>query len=125
MIAKRLLIIDDEADFGVTVRRVAEKLGFEVEITMHGRDFKRVFESFDPTVIIMDMVMPDVEGTELIEWLASVKCLAHIIIISGFAPVYATTAVRLGEARGLLSISRLAKPVSMADLTASLKAAVP
>jgi DNA-binding NtrC family response regulator len=123
MTARRLLIIDDEADFGALVRRVAEKLAFVVEATTHARDFKDVYKRFDPTVVILDMIMPEVDGIELVAWLASVQCKARIIIISGFTPLYAKTAMQLGEARGLSPIVRLAKPVSLAVLTATLLSA--
>jgi YesN/AraC family two-component response regulator len=66
------------------------------------------------------MIMPEIDGIELIEWLASVGCAARIVIISGFTPVYSKTAVSLGAAMGLLSISRLVKPVSLTTLTALL-----
>jgi DNA-binding response OmpR family regulator len=121
MTAKRLLVVDDEAEFGALVRRVAEKLDFAVEVTTRGRDFKEAYERFDPTVVILDMIMPEIDGIELIEWLASVQCAARIIIVSGYTPVYARLAVTLGEAKGLLSISRLTKPVSLASLTAALQ----
>jgi DNA-binding NtrC family response regulator len=120
MTAKRLLIVDDEPAFLSLVRRVAERVGYEVETVTHGRDFKKAYMRVNPTVIILDMVMPDIDGTELVEWLAERQCLAQIIIISGFTPIYANTAAALGEAKGLLSISRLAKPVSLAALTATL-----
>jgi DNA-binding response OmpR family regulator len=123
MTANRLLIVDDEADFGAAVGMVAERLGFDVQVTTHGREFKRLYESFDPTVIVVDMIMPEVDGIEVIAWLASVKCVAAIIVISGFTPFYAKTAVEIGEAKGLLPIIRLAKPVSLAVLTATLKEA--
>jgi DNA-binding response OmpR family regulator len=120
MTGKRLLIVDDEPNFGASVRRVAEKLGFEVEVTTRGRDFKDAYIRFDPTVVVLDMVMPEIDGIELIEWLALARCTARIIIISGYTPIYAKLAVTLGEAKGLLSISRLAKPVSLATLTTAL-----
>jgi DNA-binding NtrC family response regulator len=124
MTAKRMLIVDDEPDFLVVVRRVAERLGYEVETLSHSRDFKQAYARFGPTAVILDMIMPEVDGIELIEWLAEVRCKAQIIIISGFTPIYAKTAVTLGQAKGLLSISRLAKPVSLATLTATLTAAL-
>jgi DNA-binding response OmpR family regulator len=121
MTEKRLLIIDDEADFGLSVRRVAERLGFTVEVTTRASDFKAACQSFDPTIVILDMVMPDMDGNELIKWLASIKSTARIVIVSGFTPIYAKTAESLGKAYGLPSISRLTKPVSVAALSAALE----
>ena len=124
MTTKRMLIVDDEPDFLIVVRRVAERLGYEVETMTDGRNFKQAYARFEPMVVILDMIMPEVDGIELIEWLAEVQSKAQIIIISGFTPIYAKTAVTLGEAKGLLSISRLAKPVSLAALTVTLTEAL-
>lgn len=121
MTVKRLLIIDDEADFGTSVRKVAEKLGFEVETATQGRKFKEIYKRFDPTLIVLDMVMPEEDGIELVQWLASVQCTARIIIISGFTPIYSDAAITFAAAEGLLPISRLAKPVSLATLTSALQ----
>ena len=120
MNSKRILIIDDEPDFLILVRRVAESLGYEVETAMQGAEFKEAYTRFDPTVVILDMIMPEVDGIELVVWLASVRCAAKIIIISGFSASYAKSAVTIGEAKGLRSISQLAKPVSLGILTTTL-----
>jgi two-component system response regulator AtoC len=121
MNAKRLLIIDDEADFATSVGRVAEGLGFSVEVAGSSEAFKASCRQFDPTVIVLDMVMPETDGTELIQWLAAVRSPARIIIVSGFTPLYAQAAQHLGEASGLSPITRLSKPVSLADLSTALE----
>lgn len=117
---KRVLIVDDEPDFGAFVRRVAEKLDFEVKVTTNPRAFKEIFRLFNPTVIVLDIVMPDVDGIELVRWLATVHCTARIIIISGFDPNYTKIADVLGSAAGLTSITRLTKPISVAELGSAL-----
>jgi DNA-binding response OmpR family regulator len=113
---KRLLIVDDEPDFGAFVRRVAERLDFEVKVTTNPRAFKEIFHRFNPTVLVLDIVMPDEDGIELVRWLATMQCTARIIIITGFDPNYTKIADVLGSAAGIASITRLTKPVSVADL---------
>jgi len=63
----RLLIVDDDPDFGELVRKVGLKLDFEVEVTTNGKDFTRVYDSFHPTTVVLDVIMPDIEGIELID----------------------------------------------------------
>jgi len=46
---KRLLIVDDEPRFAAFVERVAEPLGYEVEVTNHGRDSRRPISANAPT----------------------------------------------------------------------------
>jgi DNA-binding response OmpR family regulator len=119
----RLLIVDDEPDFGTFVRRVAEKLGYEVRVTANAQDFKSTYTQFDPAIIVVDILMPDVDGIELIQWLRSKQSKARILIISGYNPRYAKMAEDIGSKT--MSVERLAKPVSVADLEAMLKRLAP
>lgn len=116
----RLLIVDDEPAFGAFVRTVAERMGYEVQVTTQAREFQKAFDGFAPTDIVIDIVMPDADGIELIRWIADKGSNARIIIASGSNPDYAKAAEVLGAAHGLRSISTLRKPVSLADLRAAL-----
>lgn len=120
MSPRRLLIVDDEPAFGAFVRTVAEKLGYEVLVTTDAREFQQAFATFDPTDIVIDIVMPDADGIELIRWIADKESRARIIIASGSNPDYAKAAEILGTAHGLRSISTLRKPVSLAELRAAI-----
>jgi CheY-like chemotaxis protein len=118
---QRLLIIDDEPHFAEFVRKVAEDLGFTVKVTTESADFIASYESFRPTVITLDMVMPGRDGLSMIEWLMRAGCTARIVIISGFNPGHAALAVMEG-ARHRVPITSLSKPVSVATLRATLLA---
>ncbi|HVJ51800.1 MAG TPA: response regulator [Aliidongia sp.] len=117
---KRLLVVDDEADFGRFVARVAGALDYDVETTTNATDFMARFHSFDPDIVVLDIVMPEMDGVELVQWLVSVKCRARIIIISGYNPLYAQLAESLAAAQGILSVSTMTKPIKLADLRAIL-----
>jgi DNA-binding response OmpR family regulator len=118
---KRLLIVDDEPRFSAFVEKVAEPLGFDVETTNHGRDFKAAYQRERPDVVVIDMVMPDIDGNELILWLVEQRCAADILIITGFHPDYAVNARLLAEFKGLRSVATLSKPVSVARLRDALR----
>ena len=120
MSAKRLLIVDDEPDFGAFVRRVAVEMGYDVEVTTGAKAFKDAYKRINPTVITLDVVMPEVDGIELIRWLAEIGCTARIVIISGFDPSYALMTEHMGARSGLSSITRLRKPLSIAELQKAL-----
>ena len=118
--ARRLLIVDDEPRFGEFVRKVAVEAGFEVEVTTDGYQFQRRYEAFDPTAVIVDLVMPEIEGIELVQWVADHEAPAHLIVVTGYSPEYATLAKMLGEAKGLPSVATLIKPVKVARLRGAL-----
>ncbi|GLQ07701.1 response regulator [Sneathiella chinensis] len=118
--AKRLLIIDDERDFGDYVGEVGKNLGYDVVVTDNASDFKKSYRETPPDVLVLDMVMPGTDGVELIGWLAKLKCTSRIIIVSGYNPRYVELAENLGDARGLSGIQSLTKPVKLADLREAL-----
>ena len=113
---KHLLIVDDEREFGEFVKTVAEAMGYIVTVTEKAADFQKSYRDNPPTNIILDMVMPGVDGVELINWLALEKCTAKIIVVTGFNPRYIELAEDLGGARGLPYITTLTKPLALADL---------
>lgn len=120
MTTRRLLIVDDEPKFATFVERVAAGLGYEVEVTHHGVDFMNAYRRRAPDVVIIDMVMPEIDGNELILWLVKQHCAADVIIITGFHPDYAINARLLAEFKGLRSVSTLSKPVSVSTLRQTL-----
>ncbi len=116
----RLLICDDEERFGRFVQRVANELGYTVAVTSSAADFMEVYDAFRPTMIFLDMIMPDMDGNELILWLAKRRCPADLIICTGYNPDYASNAKILAEFKGLKSVTTLRKPVSVARLRQAL-----
>lgn len=120
MNGKRLLIVDDEPKFAAFVRKVAAPLGYDVEVTNHGRIFQEAYLRAVPDVVVLDMVMPEIDGNELILWLVEQDCTADLIIMTGYSPDYAVNARLLAEFKGLRSVTTLSKPISVARLRAAL-----
>jgi DNA-binding response OmpR family regulator len=120
MTEKRLLVVDDEPEFGEFVRKVAVDLGYEVQVTTSGRAFQRAYDVFKPTTIVLDMVMPELDGNELVLWLMQQQYSSDLIIITGYSPDYAKDAKRLAEFKGLRSVTTLTKPIRLAKLRAVL-----
>jgi CheY-like chemotaxis protein len=113
---KRLLIVDDEPEFGELVRKVATGLGYQAQATTNGRTFQNAYRELQPTHIVMDMVMPEMDGNELVLWLMEQHYAAHLIIITGYSPDYAKDASVLAEFNGLRSVITLTKPIGLARL---------
>lgn len=113
---KKLLIIDDEEAFRELARTAAERIGFDVIVVSTAADFKQAFRDHDLTTILLDVVMPETDGIELIQWLAEEGCTAKIVVVTGYTSDYLRMTRALGEARGLTAVSTLRKPVSISDL---------
>jgi len=116
MSEKRLLVIDDEPEIGEFVRKVATGLGYEVRVTTDGHAFQNAYHELRPTTIVMDMVMPEMDGNELVLWLMEQHYDANLIIITGYNPDYAKDARLLAEFKGLRSVITLIKPIRLDKL---------
>jgi DNA-binding response OmpR family regulator len=123
MTEKRLLVIDDEPGFGAFVQQVAEGEGFTVCVTTRADEFKEALATFRPNIIALDVVMPDVEGIELLRYLADSNWTGPVLVISGYNPDYLRLAKALGGSRGLPSVTTLTKPIHARDLRAALTTA--
>lgn len=119
MAEKRLLIVDDVVAMGEFVRTVGKSLGYEVRLSTCGEEFKRVVDEFDPTTVMLDIMMPDIDGLQLVKWLRERGCAAKIIVASMENPNYAKLARALGKGRGL-DISVLPKPYNVNQLYEAL-----
>jgi CheY-like chemotaxis protein len=117
----KLLVVDDEVDFADFVHDLAERNGFEVATAGNGEKAKSSFDQFQPDVIVLDVIMPQADGIEFIEWLGSNGHNVRLIVVTGFSPDYAMLAEKLAEARGLSSVMVLTKPVRAATLLQALK----
>ncbi len=117
--AKRLLVVDDRPEMGAIVERVAKSIGYEVKVTTHANEFMEIFDSFDPTVVVLDIVMPDIDGIELVRWLFQRGCTAKVFVTTAFNPHYAEMAEALGTAEGL-DVSHIKKPYRTAELREAL-----
>ncbi|MEH6402761.1 MAG: response regulator [Sneathiella sp.] len=117
---RRLLIVDDERDFAEYVGEVGTKLGYDVVVTDNAMDFMSSYREKIPDTLVLDMIMPGVDGVELIGWLAQQKCTSKIVIVTGFNARYVELAENLGEAHGLPFIQSLTKPIKLSDLKDAL-----
>ena len=65
--------------------------------------------------------MPDKDGIELIEWLAIQKCVAPIILISGYGGKYLDMTSHVASVQGIVIAGTLTKPFELGDLEMLLK----
>ena len=62
---KKILIIDDEEDLCAMVSLRFECLGFDVRCAFSGMDGLKVMAEFQPDVVLLDVVMPLMDGWEV------------------------------------------------------------
>jgi EAL domain-containing protein (putative c-di-GMP-specific phosphodiesterase class I)/ActR/RegA family two-component response regulator len=116
----RLLVVDDQPDILDFVGQVAEAVGFKVRLANNAAEFRDALHDFKPTLMILDLQMPQTDGVELIRELGNLGTRAAILISSGMDQRVLASAEQLGVAHGLTMAGILQKPIMLADLEAVL-----
>jgi DNA-binding NtrC family response regulator len=106
-----ILVIDDEPHMRRLIARILNGSGHTVHQANNGRDGIGLFHRVHPALVITDIVMPDMEGIEMIRELHREAPTIPILAISGGGP-----AVYLQAATGLGATAALAKPFGAAEL---------
>lgn len=79
---KKILIIDDEIDFSKLVRKNLELSGkLKVEIAVNGNEGIRLATRLKPHLILLDMLMPNMDGFQVLEKLKKNTNTALIPVI--------------------------------------------
>jgi len=106
----RLLVVDDEPVIIEFICDVAEEVGFETVALQHANKFEEFFATgFD--AIVLDLVMPERDGIELLRFMAEQGTLVKIILISGYDTGVLNSAQKLAVEHGLNVIATLTKPI--------------
>lgn len=119
---RRLLVVDDEVDFCEFVRKVGEMNDYDVTTLADATQFQKTYHRVKPNRIVLDIVMPGLDGISLIDWLASSGNLAGVVIVTGYNPNLADAAKVFAKIKGRFFVTTLTKPVTVAALSAALAA---
>ena len=104
----RILIIDDDPSILSTLRRAVERAGHEVSAADNGLAGLAQLASAPVDLVVTDIVMPEMEGIELIERLRRGYPGLPVIAMSGGGRVLPNTYLALARAMGASRI--LIKP---------------
>lgn len=79
----RVLVVDDEPAIRALVTKIVERAGYPVVSARDGAEAIEKLESDDYSVVVLDLMMPNVDGYSLIEYIkASSSRRPAIIVIS-------------------------------------------
>jgi len=118
---KRIFVVDDEPKIGNLFSNVLEKDGYDVSAFVNPRSLVEALdeESEEPDVVVADMIMPEMDGVELMETLQERGLDAPIIIMTAHSSIQtAVEAMRQG------AFHYLEKPVNLEELRALLEKAI-
>ncbi len=118
----RVLIVDDNRDGADALGLLVEALGNQVHVTYGGMQALDVATAFRPDLMLVDLVMPDMDGRDLVMRFRQRPAFAHttIVAITGLKEEeYKVMALRAG------CDAVLVKPAALTEIKAVLDGIVP
>lgn len=118
----RVLIVDDHRDGADALGLLVEELGNQVHVTYGGRQALDVATAFRPDLILVDLLMPDMNGCDLVMRLRQMPAFAHtkIVAVTGLKDEgHKTLALKSG------CDTILVKPAGLTDIKTVLASVVP
>ena len=111
----RILVIDDDDAFGTSLRDTLTEAGYEVQTVTNGHDGLRATFQFRPQAILLDVMMPEMDGWQ--------TCLRLREFYDGLILFLTVRNDELDRIKGfdLGADDYLAKPFSIAELLARLR----
>ena len=100
-----ILVLDDEIDIGEFIAAAADMEGVRCTVTSDSASFLKALQN-DTTLILLDLLMPGLDGIELLRRLGEMKCRAGIVLMSGIDKRVIETAERLAVALDLRLVGR-------------------
>ena len=88
--SRRVLVIDDEPAVRATTRMLLEAIGHEVTVAEDGKSglehFLATLDSQPTELILLDLVLPDMHGNEVLAQLREQGHTVPVLVISGYSP---------------------------------------
>ncbi len=116
--AKKILIVDDEPNIVISLEFLMKKEGFEIAVANDGEEALAKVASFNPDLILLDVMMPKKSGFEVCEALRADPARAGLQIVMLTAKGR-DTEVAKGLAIG--ADAYVTKPFSTKDLVVKVK----
>ena len=123
---KLILVVDDEPDFSSIVQSYLEKEGFRVELAYDGVEGLEKVRANLPDAIVLDVMMPEMDGYEMCAKLKEDDKLADIpiVMLTAVADHIGSTRYSHHDGMNMEADDYLPKPASADEITECVKSLV-
>ncbi len=80
---RRILLIDDDKELSAEMVEFLTAEGYQVEVAFDGLEGEKLINKMPFDIILLDLKMPNLNGTDLLKRLRRVNLKSKIILISG------------------------------------------
>uniref|UniRef100_A0A1S7LJR8 Putative two-component response regulator n=1 Tax=Magnetococcus massalia (strain MO-1) TaxID=451514 RepID=A0A1S7LJR8_MAGMO len=118
---KRILIMEDEPALAVVMQRALAAENYHVEISENGKEGLELIRVFKPDLLILDIIMPEMDGVEVLSYLHRNNMHIPTLAISGGGNmVTMKDCLNISQVMG--AVDCLQKPFSQNDLILKVSA---
>ncbi len=118
---QRVLVIDDQAGINAAILRVAAELGLEARAVREPLKATETFIEFAPDVVMLDMIMPEKDGIDVLDEIMLTGQPTRFIIMSGYGEAYLRLAQGVAAFHGAERLMMLRKPFRREELETMLR----
>src|SRR4029078_4634306 len=79
----RVLLVEDDAATAASIELMLKKESFIIDTTDLGEDGLEIGKLYDYDIIILDLMLPDIDGYEVLRRLRAARVRTPILILSG------------------------------------------
>jgi CheY-like chemotaxis protein len=119
---RKLLMVDDQTGITRTVGQIAQRLGLEFKAVHDPRLAVAEFIDYQPDIVILDMVMPELDGIDVLNDIILTGQPARIALSSGYGDAYLALAAGVAHYHGIETPAMLRKPFRRSELEDFLSA---
>jgi two-component system response regulator RegX3 len=112
----RILIVEDEASLADTVRYNLEREGYAVAVASDGRRALDRFRMDDPSLVILDLMLPELSGLDVCRQIRQISNVPIIIVTAKDAEADKVSGLELG------ADDYVTKPFSVRELVSRVRA---
>ena len=81
----RVLLVEDDTSTAKSIELMLKSEGYVVDITDLGEDGLEIGKLYDYDIIILDLMLPDMDGYDVLKKLRASKVVTPILILSGLS----------------------------------------
>lgn len=81
----RVLLVEDDTSVAKSIQLMLQSEGFVVDTTDLGEDGLEIGKIYDYDIIVLDLMLPDMDGYEVLRRLRAAKVQTPILILSGLS----------------------------------------
>ncbi len=116
MSENRILVVEDEASIAEVVSLYLKRAGYTVQVAADGRQAMDLFERQMPDFVILDLMLPEVDGLSLTRWLRDRSNVPIIMLTARREEIDRITGLEMG------ADDYVVKPFSPQELVSRVRA---